>query len=225
MFNIDWFVLVPLAQAEFTVNLSGFALLVIFMAIGGYIGNLRGIRAILTITLGTIIAYVLCVQGGDQVVGVINRFWQNGPKLVAFALGRDPSAVSPLDPLITTDVRVPLFFRFVLFIALVSIAWFFNKRSKWYAGGPARHEPLAPIFGVFAGALIALLWSNAAASFYSEFINTGGQIGYPFGTILAILPDVSAYIPSLITIFILLLVLVLVFYLPRVVTVPDAPKK
>ncbi|NNJ10462.1 hypothetical protein EKD04_008995 [Chloroflexales bacterium ZM16-3] len=223
--NDEWLTLVPLAQANFTFSISGFSFLVILMLIGAYIGHMRGVRAILTVVLGTIIAYVVCVQGGDQIVAVINRFWQNSPKLLAFAAGRDPGVVPALDPLLSTDLQVPLFFRFVFFIALVAIGWFFNKRSKWYGAGPARHEPLARILGVFGGALIALLWSNAAALFYAEYVNIFGPIGYPVGTILAVLPDVSQFIPSLIVIFMLILFLVMVFYLPRIVTVPEPPKK
>lgn len=225
MLNYEWFYLVPLAQGSISFNVSGLALLVIFMALGGYLGNMRGVRAILTVAFGTIIAYVICVQGGDQVVAVINRFWQNGPKLVAFAAGRDPSSVPTLEPLLSTNLQVPLFFRFIFFIALVAVSWFFNKRSKWYGPSPAKNEPLAPILGIFAGALIALLWSNAAARFYAEFVAVGGQIGYPIGNILSILPDVSPFISSLIVIFVLLLGLVLVFYLPRIVTVPEPPKR
>nr|WP_044201027.1 hypothetical protein [Oscillochloris trichoides] len=223
--NDQWLTLIPLAQTGLTLTVSGTAILLVLMALGAYIGHMRGVRAILTVALGTIAAYLVCVQGGDQIVQVINRIWQNSPKLVAFAAGQDPGAVSVFDPLLTTDLQVPLFFRFIFFIALVAISWFFNKRSKWYGGSPAKHEPLAPILGIFSGALTALLWANAAGLFYDEYVNVMGPLGYPVGTVLASLPDVSQFIPSLILVFILVLVLILVFYMPRILTVPEPPKR
>ncbi len=225
MLTYEWHNALPVAQTELTFSVSGFALLVILVVLGAYIGNMRGVRSILTIALGTIVAYLLCVQGGEQVVGVINQIWQNAPRTITFAAGRDPNLVPLLDPLISADIQVPLFFRFIFFIAIVAIAWFFNKGSKWYGASAVRHEPLAPILGAFAGALIALLWSNAAARFYTDYRAIFGPIAPPVGTALGILPDVSAFIPSLIFIFMFLLILVLFFYLPRLVTVPEAPKR
>jgi len=75
--NYEWLTLVPLAQAAITLSVSGFALLVIFMAVGGYGGYQSGIRNILTIALWSIIAYVTCVQGGNALVDLVNRFWEN----------------------------------------------------------------------------------------------------------------------------------------------------
>src|SRR5690606_5319793 len=115
----EWFLLVPLAQQSLTLNLSGVALLVIFMGLGAYWGYNQGLRNILTPALWTIIAYILTVQGGTFIVDLINRFWQNGPALVAFALGQDPGTAPTLDPLITPGFQIPLFFRFLTFVALV----------------------------------------------------------------------------------------------------------
>ncbi len=223
--NDEWLTLIPLAQTTLTLTVSGTAILLVLMALGAYVGHMRGVRAILTVALGTIAAYLVCVQGGDQIVQMINRIWQNSPKLVAFAAGQDPGAVSAFDPVLSTDMQVPLFFRFIFFIALVAISWFFNKRSKWYGGSPAKNEPLAPILGIFSGALTALLWANAAGLFYEEYVAIMGPLGYPMGTILGSLPDVSDFVPSLILVFILILVLILVFYMPRILTVPEPPKR
>jgi hypothetical protein len=53
----------------------------------------------LSIAIFITIAYLLTVQGGNFVVGLLNRFYSNGPA-VRLALGRDPATVEPLPALI-----------------------------------------------------------------------------------------------------------------------------
>jgi hypothetical protein len=211
--NYEWLTLVPLAQSSITLSLSGFALLVILMAVGGYAGYQSGMRNILTIALWSIIAYITCVQGGNAVVDLVNRFWENSPRIAAFAIGGDANAVARLDPLIRPDFQVPLFFRFIAFIALVLFGFFFNRKAAWK--GPPK-EPLAKPLGLFVGALISLIWTNAAVVFWAEFQNNGGGFGGPVATILDTLPDVSLLLPSLIAVFFLILIILVVFYFPRV---------
>ncbi len=201
----------PILLQAFTLQLSGGALLLIFMVIGAYIGWLRGLRAILTVTLFSIIAYLITVRGGNEIVAFINRFYQNAPRLAAFAVGRDPDTVQVLDPLITPGFQVPLFFRFILFIAIIVFGWVYNKKTQWYS--TARKEPLAPMLGLLAGAFTALLWVDGLATFSRE---AGNNLGGPIGTILSIIPDVGVFIPSLITIFFLILFLIIIFNLPKV---------
>ncbi|MCG8348801.1 MAG: hypothetical protein MI924_13605, partial [Chloroflexales bacterium] len=204
-------------QQTLSLPLSGFAVLLIFMAIGGYIGYLRGLRALLTITIITIIAYLICVRGGDQIVTVINRFYTNFPKLIAFAAGRNPAEIPLLNPIISGGVQASLFFRLVLFFALVAFGWFFNARPQWYSDSPDdAAEPLARTLGVFTGAFIALLWSNALTVFWQDFVVIGGGFGGPVANILNILPDVSLLVPSLITLFFLVIALIILFNLPKV---------
>lgn len=208
-------------QQTLTVNITGFALLFAIIALGGYIGYQRGVRASVGLALGTIIAYLLTVQGGNDVVNFINRFYTNMPKLVAFALGRDPDTAPTLDPLIAPDV--PLFFRFVLFFALFVFFWFLNKRWWWYGASPANYEPLARPLGLLSGALSALLLSNAAAVFWDQ---SGNGLNIPVLTpVLNILPDISPVIPSLITIYFIVLGVTLLFIFPRLLKVPPAPQK
>lgn len=209
---LDWLILVPFAQA-ISLSLSGTALLVIFMAIGGYWGYQQGLRNILTIVLWTILAYLLTVQGGDFIVGVINRFWSNAPRLLGFLLGQNINEIAPLDPLISPGFQIPLFFRFITFIALVLLGFFFNRKAAWK--GPPK-EALAKPLGLFVGALIVLLWSNAAVVFWSEFLNSGGGFGGPVAQLLNTLPNVSILMPSLITIFFLILVILMLFNFPKV---------
>jgi hypothetical protein len=209
---LDWLALVPLAQA-INLTLTGTWLLVILMAIGAYWGYQQGLRNILAISLWTILAYLLTVQGGDFIIGVINRLWSNGPRLVGFLLGQNVNEIAPLDPLISPDFQVPLFFRVVSFVALVLLGVFFNRKAAWK--GPPK-EALARPLGLFVGALIVLLWSNAAVVFWLEFLNNGGGFGGPLANVLNTLPNVSVLMPSLITIFFLILVVLMLFNFPKV---------
>ncbi|OAN49065.1 hypothetical protein A6A03_07100 [Chloroflexus islandicus] len=208
----QWMVL-PLGQTAITVNLNGVAILLILMALGGYAGYQQGLRNLLTVTIWTIIAYVLCVQGGTFVVEVINRLWVNAPRFVAFLIGNDPTLAPPLDPLITPGFQVPLFFRTMAFIALILLGMFFDSKAAWK--GPPK-EKLARPLGLFVGALIALLWSNAAVVFWREFVAGGGTFEGPIATLLNVLPDVSILLPSLIAIFFMILGLLILFNFPKV---------
>lgn len=206
---------VPLAQTSITLSLSGFALLVILMALGAYWGYQQGFRNLITIALWTIVGYVLTVQGGTIVVDIINRFWQNGPRLAAFAIGQNPSAAPQLGPLIEPGFQIPLFFRFVAFVTAVLLGFFFNQgnRSGW-KGSP--NEPLAKPLGLFVGALIVLLWTNAAVVFWSQFVANGGGFGGPIAQLLNALPNISVLMPSLIAIFFLIIIVLIVFNFPKV---------
>lgn len=199
-----------------SLQLSGLVILLILIGIGAYIGWLRGIRAILTVALFSVIAYLICVQGGELLVGIVNRFYQNGPKLAAFAIGRDPSTAPALDPLITPNFTIPLFFRFVLFVVLVASGWFFNARPKWYKSQPdLKNEPLSKVLGAFVGGFTALIWVSAATAFWIDLLNSGGGFGGPIANVLYAIPDVTAFVPALITIFFLLLVVIIAFNLPK----------
>ena len=177
---------------------------------------MRGIRAILTVAIVSVIAYLLCVRGGNSLVDTVNRFYQNGPRLFAFAVGRDPETAPVLDPLINPGFTIPLFFRFALFIALIAFAWFFNKRPKWYAAQPnVKNEPLSQALGAFVGGFTALVLVSAFTSFWVELLNNGGGFGGPIAAILLALPDIAIYIPALITIFVILLVVIILFNLPK----------
>lgn len=212
---LTWLTLAPVAQAQIVVPLSGAGLLVILLALGAYWGYQQGFRNLITVALWTIIGYVLTVQGGNLIVDVINRFWQNGPRLAAFAVGRSPDSVARLDPLIDPNLQIPLFFRFVTFIVLILLGFFFNqdKRSGW-RGGP--NEPLAKPLGLFVGALIVLLWTNAAVIYWNEFQAVTGGFGGPIAELLNILPDVSVLMPSLIAIFFLVIIVLIIFNFPKV---------
>ncbi|MFV9504922.1 MAG: hypothetical protein AB4911_10205 [Oscillochloridaceae bacterium umkhey_bin13] len=210
---LHWASMMPLAQNQIVVPLTGTALLAIFMALGAYWGYQQGFRNLITIAFWTIVAYLMTVQGGNFVVQIINRFWQNGPRLAAFAIGQDPNLAPALDPLIDSGFQIPLFFRFVAFIALILLGFFFAPRSSW-KGPPS--EPLAKPLGLFVGALVILLWTNAAVVFWQQFRDGGGVLGGPIAEILNVLPNVSVLMPSLIAIFFLIIIVLIVFNFPRV---------
>lgn len=204
------------AMQVVTISLNGIVLLLLFIGLGAYIGWVRGIRAILTVALVSVVAYLICVQGGQLLVGIVNRFYQNGPRLAAFAIGRDPSSAPVLDPLIEPNFTIPLFFRFVLFWALVAFGWFFNAKPKWYKGQPdLKNEPLSQVLGAFVGAFTALIMVSAVTSFWVDLVNSGGGFDGWVANILLALPDISAFMPALITIFVLLLVVIIAFNLPK----------
>lgn len=209
----QWLPLVPLAQTSITLNLSGFALLVILLALGAYWGYQQGFRNLITIAIWSIAGYILTVQGGTIVVDIINRFWQNGPRLAAFAIGQNPNAAPQLDPLIQGGFQIPLFFRFIAFIAAVLLGFFFASRSDWK--GPP-NEPLAKPLGLFVGSLIILLWTNAAVVFWEQFVADGGGFGGPIADLLNTLPNISVLMPSLIAIFFLIIIVLIVFNFPKV---------
>ncbi|RRR75385.1 MAG: hypothetical protein EI684_04795, partial [Candidatus Viridilinea halotolerans] len=132
-FLLPWHTLVPLAQAQDTITLSlnGTMLLIVLLAIGAYWGYQQGFRNLLTVAFWTIAAYLATVQGGNVIVQMINRMWQNGPRLLAIILGRDTGDAPVFEPLITTDLQVPLFFRFVAFVAIILLGFFFAKNASW----------------------------------------------------------------------------------------------
>lgn len=210
---LDWAGMMPLAQTQIVVPLSGFGLLVIFMALGAYWGYQQGFRNMITITVWTIAAYLVTVQGGDFLVRLINGFWQNGPRVFTFAIGEDPNFAPIPGPLIDPGFQIPLFFRLVAFLALVLLGFFFSPRSTWK--GPP-NEPLAKPLGMFVGALVVLLWTNAAVVFWEQFVNGGGFLGGPIADVLNVLPNVSAFMPSLIALFIMTIVVLIFFNFPRV---------
>jgi hypothetical protein len=208
---LTWFEHAPLAQI--TLNLNGTSLLIILLAIGAYWGYQQGFRNLLTIAFWTIAAYIATVQGGNFLVQIINRFWQNGPRLVAFAIGQDPGAAPVFEPLITAQFQIPLFFRFAAFIALVLLGFFFSRNAGW-KGDP--NEPLAKPLGLFVGALVMLLWSNAMKIFWEQFVADGGGFGGPLANVLNTLPNVGELTTSLIVIFFLIIIALIFVYFPKI---------
>jgi membrane-associated protease RseP (regulator of RpoE activity) len=193
------------------VSLGGGTLLFVLVLIGAGIGWWRGVRAFLTITLASVVAYLLFVDGGDQFLGVINNIYSNLPRLFAILSGGDPAAVAPYGPLITGDLQIPLFVRVILFLVVIGVASRFNRQS-WYS--TKTNEPFVREMGAFTGALTALLWVMAILIFWQEQGSNLGGIFSPLNSVLAILPNVSDLVLPLILGFIAFIVLSLVLRFP-----------
>lgn len=193
-----------------SVSLSGWMLIILVMAIGGYIGWRQGLRSFLTITLVSALAYLILISGGEQVIGYVNNLYSNIPKLLAILTGGSPDTAPLWGPLLPVTFGWPLALRVFLYIILVALAWFFNKKLPWYA---MKQDTLSRQLGVFSGALTALIWTSAVTSFWRESGGGGGGAG----NILRIFPDVTAITPWLITILLLIIVIGVVLKLPTLV--------
>jgi hypothetical protein len=179
------------------------------------LGWTRGFRYILSIAIFTTIGYLLTVQGGDFIVGLVNRFYSNGPRLFAFALGRDPSSVDPLPALVPDNFQAPLLLRVLVFFALLAVGigyawpWEGKPLSGFQGNRPMR------ILGALTGLYTAVLGISAVSTFWEE---TGRALGLPELVVTALngLPNYAAIVPSVIAAFLILLLVVIILRFNRV---------
>jgi hypothetical protein len=184
------------------------------------LGWRNGFRYMLSIALFMTIGYLLTVQGGDLVVNLVNRFYTNGPKLFAFALGRDFTAVETLPPLIPDNFQAPLLLRVLVFIALLAVgvgyAWPWETTLK-----PTDKAQAMRILGLLTGLYIGVLGISAISTFWAaapETLNQGGLIS----SALNGLPNYGPIVPSVIGAFFILLIVIVILRFDRVFR-PDAP--
>ncbi len=218
----------PLAQVEggaVTLTVQGLALLILFVGLGAYLGYMRGVRALLTVALGTTLAYLLTVRGGEEVFGVFNRVWSNLPRFAGIALNRPDWTAITWDPLIGTFIGQSLAVRVIVFVGILILSFVLNKVPKWYSKDAAGHEPLAKPLGLLAGGIIALLWTNAAVVFYQIAEAGGTFFSGILGNILRALPDLGIFILVPVGLLFGVLALVVLLRLQYLVTVPPAPQK
>lgn len=187
------------------------------------IGWARGFRYMLSIAIFLTIGYLLTVQGGNFVVGLVNRFYSNGPKLLAFAIGRDPSTVNALPPLIPDNFQAPLLLRVLVFVALVAVgigyAWPWETKLA-----PGQKAQTMRILGLLTGLYIGVLGISAIKTFWidaPESLNQGGLIS----TTLNGLPDFAAIVSSVIGAFFILLIVIIILRFDRVFRPDPAPAK
>ncbi len=198
-----------------SVFVSGWTILIILMIIGGYEGWRRGIRAFITITAVSGIAYLLLISGGRQILAYINNIYSHIPMLLAVLLGNNATQAGLWNPIINTDFQFPFLVRVVLFLMLAVGGWLVNTRTQWYKPGPK--DQASRWLGIFAGALTALIWVSAISAFWQEAnANRGFQGGV--GSVISILPDVTAILPWLIAILFLIIVVGIVRNLPKLLT-------
>lgn len=218
----------PLAQAQggaVTLTIQGLVLLFLFVGIGAYLGYMRGVRALLTVAVGTTLAYLLTVRGGEEVFGVFNRVWSNLPRFAGIALNRPEWTSITWDPLLGTFINQTLAVRMIVFIGIIILSFVLNKAPKWYSGSPAGHEPLAKPLGMLAGGIIALLWTNAAVVFYQIAEAGGTFFSGILGNLLRAIPDLGIFILVPVGLLFGVLALIVLVRLQYLVTVPPAPQK
>ena len=196
-----------------------YAILIALAALGWR----NGFRYMLSIALFITIAYLLTVQGGNFVVGLVNRFYSNGPKLFAFALGRDPSTVEALPPLIPDNFQAPLLLRVLVFVALLAVgigyAWPWETKLT-----PGQKAQSMRILGLLTGLYIGVLGISAIKTFWidaPESLNQGGLIS----TTLNGLPDFAAIVPSVIGAFFILLIVIIILRFDRIFRPDPAPAR
>ncbi len=193
-----------------TITLEGWTLLILLMAIGGYVGWRRGIREFLTITLVSALAYLILVIGANPIISYVNNLYINIPKLLEIFMGGNPDTVAAWQPLGIAE-GLPLAVRVVLFVALVILAFIFNQRPTWYS---AKASPQSKQLGIFTGALTALIWTSTFTTFWQEAASQGNQLPDPFGTVSS-LPDVTSVAPWLIILLFLIVVASIFMNLPK----------
>jgi hypothetical protein len=195
-----------------TIQLSGWTLITILMVVGGYFGWKRGIRAFLTVTVASALAYLIFISGGEQFVGYINNLYSNLPKIFAILTGGNPNTVATWQPLFGTALNLPLAVRVILFIMMVALAFFFNKKAQWYA---QKGDPLSKQLGAFSGALTALIWISAITTFWGEAAAVGGAPAGTFGSVVRTFPDVTTITPWLISILFVIIAVGIATNVPK----------
>jgi hypothetical protein len=199
------------------ISIGGTIFLIILLVSAAIYGWRWGVRSFLTVTLGSILAYLFLVEGGNQVLTVVNNIYSNIPRMAAVLTGDDVAATQPWGPLVPAgSIQLPLFLRFVLFLVFVAVAIRFNSKSAWYKEQPA--DDVNRGFGAFTAVLVTLIWISAATTFWLEYAAQGGSLGILQDTVNALLgtlPDVSSYVPFFILGFMLFIVISLLLRFPK----------
>jgi hypothetical protein len=158
--------------------------------------------------LGTIIAYVLFIDGGAQLWGYINNIYTNVPRIAALLTGGNPTTAPVWQP-IPLGFTLPLILRLGLFAGGVVIAILLN-RLNWLKS--PRGDVRSQVLGAFAGGLTASLWINGLATLWRE---AGGNIGFaPVDAIMGLFPDISGWMPIFMVVFIVWLLAAVLIRFP-----------
>lgn len=197
-----------------TIDLGSSIVTYVILAVLAWLGFVNGFRYMVSIALFETLGYVLTVQSGDFLVGLINRFYSNIPKLFAFLLGRDTGNVDALGPVIPDNFQAPLVLRVLVFIALLAVgigyAFPWEKRLKGYQGDRSLR-----LLGALTGLYVGALGITAASTFW----NDGAlALNWPplIATALSGLPNFAPVIPSLITAFAILIAIIILIRFNRV---------
>ena len=181
------------------------------------LGFNRGFRYMTSIALFTTIGYLLTVQGGNYIVGLVNRVWTSLPGLFAFVTGGNAGAVDPLPPIIPDNLQAPLLLRVLVFGALLAIgigyAW--PWEGKPLTGFNFNKDRQMRVLGALTGLYTGVLVISALATFWAQ---TSGvwQTAPLLSRALGGLPNFAAIVPSVIAAFFVLLVIIIILRFDRV---------
>jgi hypothetical protein len=191
-------------------------LILLVLAVFGFS---RGFRYMVSIALFTTIGYLLTVQGGNYIVGLINRLWSALPRL--FALLTGGGGADPLPPLIPDNLEAPLLLRVLVFVALVVIgiayAWPWEGQP---IGANWAEKRQMRVLGALTGLYVAVLWISAAAVFWAQASGTWQPNSPLLQRALAGLPNYAAIVPAVMAAFFVLLGIIILLNLNRIWTPP-----
>jgi hypothetical protein len=171
----------------------------------------------LSIAVFETLGYLLTVQSGNFIVGLVNRFYSNLPKLFAFLLGRDPGGVDALGPLIPDNFQAPLLLRVLVFIGLlvVGIGYAWPWEGKPLSGFDFNKDRPLRLLGLLAGVYVGVLGISAVATFWNDAAQTV-QLPPLLATALSGLPNFLPIIPSVIASFAIILLIIIIIRFDRV---------
>lgn len=179
------------------------------------LGFSRGFRYMVSIGLFTTIGYILTVQGGNYIVGLINRIWGSLPRL--FALLTGGGSAEPLPPIIPDNLEAPLLLRVLVFIALVAVgigyAWPWEGKpigTNWAQFRQMR------ILGLLTGLYIGVLSISALSTFWSQAAGVWQPESPLLRQVLVGLPNFGAIVPAVIAAFFVLIAIIIVIRFDRV---------
>ncbi|GAB4124283.1 MAG: hypothetical protein OHK0050_35580 [Roseiflexaceae bacterium] len=180
-------------------------------------GFSRGFRYMLSIAVFATIGYLLTVQSGEFIVGLVNRFYSNLPKLAAFVVGQNPATVDAFGPVIPDNFQAPLLLRVLVFVALlaVGIGYAWPWEGKPLSGFDFNKDRPLRLLGGLAGLYVAVIGLTAVATFWRE---AAAAVDFPPLLVAALsgLPSFIGIVPSVMAAFGILLVIIIIIRFDRV---------
>jgi hypothetical protein len=198
-----------------TIDLGSALVANIILLVLAIFGFSRGFRYMVSIALFTTVGYLLTVQGGNYIVGLINRVWSSLPRL--FALITGGGNAQPLPPIIPDNIEAPLLLRVLVFVALVAVgigyAWPWEGKPIGANWGQFRQ---LRILGMLTGLYIGVLVISAIATFWAQAAAIWQPDSPLLSRALGGLPNYTAVVPAVIAAFFVLLGIVIIIRFDRI---------
>jgi hypothetical protein len=178
-------------QVVLTIN--GVVLLIVVLIVGAVLGWNIGVRALISLALFGVIAYLLFVNGGQAVLAFTNNLLAVVPSLVTALTGQSIGGF----PTISINIDPGLLARFLGFVFIGVVLPLVVDKIGWpgWQGPPNPKGPDRNL-GLLAGVLLFGLYTSVASNLTVQYVQQGGdpsaQFGTP-GTALEILPDVGIW--------------------------------